>query len=334
MVVRLMYMMFWMGFFCATLAQQWIVGTHDSGAYQLGSHIQPEYDDLPSWLWNLQEKIEQRFPGGYTLRDLALRWATTQSITIRDQLEKGARYLDVRCGWNGTHWNLFHYRIGTSCENAIIQIRDFLKVESVPFHLYVKIGHLDGRRLKGYTVALRRLLMLINNRLTPWLQPHRRRRVIVGLDTTKEEWESFPNEVRGEVVLGSDAFLTTYADTTHPLRMITYNKNLLRKLNEPDPRLVKGQKLVVAAWTLTPQPWFVLEQSGKNSSLLELASQVNAMFCAFHTWVSQKKFRSVPIFIFDNFHGVPSCLSRVEPRTQQDRQVQESKNREKQMTVI
>mmetsp|Transcript_835 Transcript_835/g.2428 ORF Transcript_835/g.2428 Transcript_835/m.2428 type:complete len:581 (-) Transcript_835:2764-4506(-) len=74
-------------------------GTHDSGAYFLTNTFQPgKQSPVPDWVKSVS-KVAKTV--GIPIEELVARWAKTQKQTVFEQLRTGARYLDLRCGWQG-----------------------------------------------------------------------------------------------------------------------------------------------------------------------------------------------------------------------------------------
>lgn len=76
-----------------TLGDVLLPGTHDSASYGAAAEngLSPHSGDLLVGLWDLPGAEE---PGGS--RERVVGWARTQDRTLREQLDDGIRYLDVR----------------------------------------------------------------------------------------------------------------------------------------------------------------------------------------------------------------------------------------------
>jgi hypothetical protein len=95
-----------------TLAEIALPGTHDSGAYVLGDRKSPDRSTA-EWLAGLSMNITKP-------------WAITQRLDIRDQLEGGIRWLDMRTAFDGNDFYFYHALLGPKTRDMLRQIRAFL----------------------------------------------------------------------------------------------------------------------------------------------------------------------------------------------------------------
>lgn len=123
-----------------TLRQLTLPGTHDSGAYQLTTQLMPD----------------PRFPSPWAAAALALAerlhvpvdriitpWALTQTLDVAAQLRAGYRYVDLRAGWNGSHWCAHHAEVGTPVVTILRDVARFM-AEQPGEVVVVQVSHLDG----------------------------------------------------------------------------------------------------------------------------------------------------------------------------------------------
>lgn len=123
-----------------TLAQLTLPGTHDSGAYRLTKQLMPD----------------RRFPTPWAAAAIALAerlhvpvdrvitpWALTQTMDVAAQLRAGYRYVDLRAGWNGTHWCAHHAEVGTPVRTVLRDVAGFVATHPGEV-VVVQVSHLDG----------------------------------------------------------------------------------------------------------------------------------------------------------------------------------------------
>ena len=117
-------------------------GTHDSGAYFLTSAFQPGDDALPEWVASASKYAKMV---GIPIDELVARWAKTQRQTIFEQLRTGARYLDLRCGWesSSSSWRIHHALVGVDVSVALEDIASFLRTFKTEV-VIVEMSHFYG----------------------------------------------------------------------------------------------------------------------------------------------------------------------------------------------
>ena len=117
-------------------------GTHDSGAYFLTSTFQPGDDALPEWVASASKYAKMV---GIPIDELVARWAKTQRQTIFEQLRTGARYLDLRCGWesSSSSWRIHHALVGVDVSVALEDIASFLRTFKTEV-VIVEMSHFFG----------------------------------------------------------------------------------------------------------------------------------------------------------------------------------------------
>ena len=121
-------------------------GTHDSGAYFLTSKFQPgKASPLPDWVKSVG-KIARAV--GIPIEELVARWAKTQKQTVFEQLRTGARYLDLRCGWQGGGdtkgtWKIHHALVGVDVSIVLEDVANFLRTFTTEV-VIVEMSHFYG----------------------------------------------------------------------------------------------------------------------------------------------------------------------------------------------
>ena len=119
-------------------------GTHDSGSYYLTSKFQPDSNgrDIPEWLQSISKIIKTV---GIPIDELVARWAKTQKQTIFEQLRTGARYLDLRCGWqpDTKTWKIHHSLVGVDVVTVLEDIKSFMNAFKTEV-VIVELSHFYG----------------------------------------------------------------------------------------------------------------------------------------------------------------------------------------------
>jgi hypothetical protein len=280
-------------------------GTHDSGAYVLYDSYLRGY--TADWIEDAMELAQLLHIDVY---DIVKMWALSQAQSplgsVAGQLRAGARYIDLRCSWNGSAWVTFHFEQGVPCRVLMQDISDFLSaftgeivyvefgVESSPEHdepshsimklLYDDIRdtllpfHIPtGSDLRSLTVSQ----LVASNARCLIASPHR------------------PFEYEGKIFLAKEIIHNSYANSDVLQTMEAYN---LRRVAEF--RGWNRSQLFKMSWTLTTGPRAVLESilPGQPRSLREMSQ---AAFEATMSWARVNAVEKYPrfgqIFISDFF---------------------------------
>eukprot|EP01084_Bolivina_argentea_P126339 223715_1 len=123
-----------------TLSELTILGTHDSGAYNLTRVQIPTYE--PEYLEVLVYVAEQL---GIPLQELITMWGKAQPSNLYDQMMNGVRYIDLRCGYlDVTHeWVTFHWEAGLPIQALVNDVARFLNEHPKEIVL-IEASHFDG----------------------------------------------------------------------------------------------------------------------------------------------------------------------------------------------
>ena len=262
-------------------------GTHDSGSYTLSKRLIPG-----AFGPDLEAAIEVAEELGIPVDRIITPWALSTRCDVLQQLRAGARYVDVRAGWDGAlgergEWVVHHAEEGVRVEAVLRQVAAFLAQRPTEIVL-VELSHFYGSPGPGARRALAELAVAVFGDL---LHPKRR-----GLGATLGElvaagtravvtFEFEDDETAAEfpTLWPADTFLNTYADTDDLEAMEGFNRRQIEAFDGPDrpgPR-----QLAKISWTLTPTGPAVRRGlvPGRHHphSLVELADGANAALPAF-----------------------------------------------------
>ena len=269
------------------LGELTLPGTHDSGSYTLSKRLIPG-----AFGPDLEAAIEVAEELGIPVDRIITPWALSTRCDVLQQLRAGARYVDVRAGWDGAlgergEWVVHHAEEGVRVEAVLRQVAAFLAQRPTEIVL-VELSHFYGSPGPGARRALAELAVAVFGDL---LHPKRR-----GLGATLGElvaagtravvtFEFEDDETAAEfpTLWPADTFLNTYADTDDLEAMEGFNRRQIEAFDGPDrpgPR-----QLAKISWTLTPTGRAVRRGlvPGRHHphSLVELADGANAALPAF-----------------------------------------------------
>ena len=97
-------------------------GTHDSGAFWLSDNL------IPSTQPVTVDFIKLASDFGVPVLELIKNWAYAQSLDTYQQLEHGARYIDLRCMFSPKDgvWRTFHGTYGITIKRMLLDVAQFL----------------------------------------------------------------------------------------------------------------------------------------------------------------------------------------------------------------
>jgi len=143
-------------------------GTHDSATFSLHDNFAPGADAT------LEELVEFADKLGINVFPLVRRWATAQNITLRQQLDAGARYIDLRACWSEpteadptapVGWHSFHMILADPIEQLLGQIAGFLEAAPGGEVVIVEVTHLYGSN----ATTRAKLQAMLQSQLGPYL---------------------------------------------------------------------------------------------------------------------------------------------------------------------
>ena len=115
----------WMGYISHVLSNKTVLdiylpGTHDSGSYNLSRVIDPDHE---KWLEDLIYDVEEYLP----ITDLypfIKDWANSQNMSFLEQLNIGARYLDLRVAYDNTTNTFRAHHFLLSYFDLLVELKD------------------------------------------------------------------------------------------------------------------------------------------------------------------------------------------------------------------
>ena len=252
-------------------------GTHDSGAYMLYNSYLRGF--VANWIENAMELAQLLHIDVYHIVKM---WALSQTSSpvgsVAGQLRAGARYIDLRCSWNGTDWITFHFEQGVLCSVLMRDISDFLQAFRGEI-VYVEFGSESSPSKKEPDESTMKLLYDdIRDTLLPFHIP-------VNSDlhslTVAQLVEANtrcliasphrPIEYENEIFVSDSIIHNSYADSDILNDMIAYNEDRVAEFREW--KRAKNKQLFKISWTLTPGSRAVIESilPGHPRSLYELS---------------------------------------------------------------
>jgi hypothetical protein len=252
-------------------------GTHDSGAYMLYNSYLRGF--VANWIEDAMELAQMLHIDVYHIVKMwALSQASSPLGSVAGQLRAGARYIDLRCSWNGTDWITFHFEQGVLCSVLMRDISDFLHAFRGEI-VYVEFGSESSPSKKEPDESTMKLLYDdIRDTLLPFHIP-------VNSDlhslTVAQLVEANtrcliasphrPIEYENEIFVSDNIIHNSYADSDILNDMIAYNEDRVAEFREW--KRAKNKQLFKISWTLTPGSRAVIESilPGKPHSLYELS---------------------------------------------------------------
>ena len=288
-----------------------VPGTHDSATAYLSSRLQPgSRSQLPKWA---SEALKIAEAVGVPADRLVRRWARAQTDSVGAQLERGARYLDLRAGWDGdsTAWRIHHALEGQAVDEILEEIKVFL-VERPSEVVIVELSHFLGDPDAEAVARLARVVdEIFGDLLAPFpgntaalyemkigrdfVDKNRRCVVVFEDDEVGARHKFWP----------SRAVTNTYADSDETDVMRAFNRDVVRAFNDPD---FTPDAVLKLSWTLTTQPKTILESFNPikhhPKSLVELAStRANPFLSSFIADATDHRCSLGHIIVIDDFAG-------------------------------
>ena len=252
-------------------------GTHDSGAYMLYNSYLRGF--VANWIEDAMELAQMLHIDVYHIVKMwALSQASSPVGSVAGQLRAGARYIDLRCSWNGTDWITFHFEQGVLCSVLMRDISDFLHAFRGEI-VYVEFGSESSPSKKEPDESTMKLLYDdIRDTLLPFHIPvNSDLRSLTVAQLVEANTRCLiasphrPIEYENEIFLSDSIIHNSYADSDILNDMIAYNEDRVAEFREW--KRAKNKQLFKISWTLTPGSRAVIESilPGKPQSLYELS---------------------------------------------------------------
>lgn len=263
-----------------TLRNMTVMGTHDSGAYRLIHRIDPGNFKHTAFL-----------PDTLMSHSLFCKFALAQSIDIYQQMEAGARYLDVRTAYDPVSeiFRTQHMLYGIPIVNILNQVGRFLDKYSSEI-VIIALSHVHGPKGKNsyphekfeelieYAKTIFSGMLIGKDGFETPLQTlmTKNRRVIVLVDGPSFPYDDLIWDMRSNV--GGK-----YANTYHLETLLDKANTKLEDYKEWDKHPENQSKLWRTFWTLTATPEFIVKQTSKvhkwtrkKKTLYDLATLANS----------------------------------------------------------
>ena len=235
-------------------------GTHDSGSYYLTSKFQPDSGGrgVPEWLQSISKIIKTV---GIPIDELVARWAKTQKQTIFEQLRTGARYLDLRCGWqpDTKTWKIHHSLVGVDVVTVLEDIKSFVNAFKTEV-VIVEMSHFYGDPDEDAVEQLAsEVLGALGELVVPyypleeenfWTRPleesvKKNQRVLIAF----ENFNAYNTTEKHSPFLWPWVLENGYADTDDVAKMKEYNYDVVRTFNNQTEK--DELRLTKLSWILT-----------------------------------------------------------------------------------
>ena len=260
-----------------TLYDITLPGTHDSGAYTLYDSYLKGF--VANWIEEAMELAQLLHIDVYHIVKM---WALSQTASptgsVAGQLRAGARYIDLRCSWNGTDWITFHFEQGVHCRVLMRDISEFLEMFRGEI-VYVEFGSESSPSKTEPDESIMKLLYDdIRDTLLPYHIPvNSDLRSLTVAQLVKANARCLiasphrPIEYENKIFISDSIIHNSYADTDVLKDMVAYNSERVSEFREW--KNTKNKQLFKISWTLTPGPRAVTESiiPGNPRSLYELS---------------------------------------------------------------
>jgi hypothetical protein len=260
-----------------TLYDITLPGTHDSGAYTLYDSYLKGF--VANWIEEAMELAQLLHIDVYHIVKM---WALSQTGSptgsVAGQLRAGARYIDLRCSWNGTDWITFHFEQGVHCRVLMRDISEFLEMFRGEI-VYVEFGSESSPSKTEPDESIMKLLYDdIRDTLLPYHIPvNSDLRSLTVAQLVKANARCLiasphrPIEYENQIFISDSIIRNSYADTDVLKDMVAYNSERVSEFREW--KNTKNKQLFKISWTLTPGPRAVTESiiPGNPRSLYELS---------------------------------------------------------------
>ena len=298
-----------------TLHELVLPGTHDSGAYWLTKQLMPDSNFPPPWAAAAIAAAERL---GIPVDEVITKWALTQTQNVAQQLESGYRYLDIRAGWNKTHWCVHHAKVGVPISTVFAELKQFLDTHKGEFVL-AQVSHLDGSPSETETHQLKQIITTsLSGVFLPVATDTHGNASFAAFNRTLGDMVS--NNHRALVVFGDgdyefvndvsddNKFLwppqllhNGWADTDDPSTLLKFAHQETISFANGNGRSNSSNQLSKLSWTLTAQVGTVLESvlPGRPHSLRALNKKAKPLLAPFVETATQLHCRTSNVLSVD-----------------------------------
>lgn len=185
-MLKIIYTVLLLNYFISNATQSWmadsaqfignknikeiiIPGTHDSATKEISmTSLTAPRQDIPRWI-----DVVYALPGiGFAVKAIIANWAKAQGKNIKEQLEGGIRYLDLRIVRKEKEkFYTCHGLYGTSLDNVIKDIQEFIRKNPKEIllldfnHLYNMTSKSTGQDM--HSALARKLKEAFGNKIVP-----------------------------------------------------------------------------------------------------------------------------------------------------------------------
>ena len=212
----------------------------------------------------------------------------TQKLTIYGQLMAGARYLDIRAGWEN-EWRSYHCHIGDTIEDILNQVKFFIDRHECEI-IILEISHFRGVNYKSHLPELDGIIRRILSDYVFIIEDEINSSVFDLVSANKRLFLIFPYGQRPW-----DFIKNTYPNKNELKKVIEYNDRKIKNSEKYSKKYSK--KLLKISWILTPGGSDIF------TPLLKIARKINQeMYLAFiNHRKDNPKVRYGNLLVIDNF---------------------------------
>jgi hypothetical protein len=195
--------------------------------------------------------------------------------SVAGQLRAGARYIDLRCSWNGSSWVTFHFEQGVECIVLMSDVSQFLGNFTGEI-VYVELGVEGGPDGKEPGADIMQMLYNdIRDTLLPFHIPTAsdlRSLTVAQLVAANTRCliasPHRPVGYESKIFLADSIIYNTYANSDELQFMMAFNQRQVVEFRD-----WKSDRFFKMSWTLTPGPRSITESilPGRARSLHELS---------------------------------------------------------------
>eukprot|EP00794_Sanderia_malayensis_P004239 gene4239-4802_t len=276
-----------------------IPGSHDSGTFSLdkNSKIAPNESILIKRLAKIFRSVA---------KNIVYKWSVTQNENLVKQLEYGARYLDLRVGYQPEvkEFRVVHGLYGLTCNDMFKEIMEFLDAHPKEI-LILDIANLVGFNDEAHTLFVSLLEDCIGKKLYGPSD--------LGLNSTLHDiWEAQKQVITiygNPEIVQSNPLLWSRKDIESPWPNTSDVTTLLEKLDQRFENLEAGKFNVFQA-ILSPQTATIVSHPCKGNLEKTLAENCNTEVSKWLGKVMTEKKRGLNILICD-FIGYNDIAEKV-----------------------